>query len=82
MPSKKPASIRRTAGSGSIPGRPADAGRIKVSDLPAQPAEVENKINTGKNVIVGDEITQRTSRRPSVFAPTTRVTATDTMRPP
>src|SRR3954447_27073171 len=57
-PSRNPASISRTAASGS---RPAVVGTVEISHLIPQPREIEHAIHTGEDVIVGHKLAQGTS---------------------
>ena len=59
IPSGSPASISRTATSGSMPGRPARRGAGQRLDLGAQPAEVQDAIHPGQDVVVWNQPAQR-----------------------
>lgn len=51
IPSRKPASISRSAASGSIPGRPTSEG-AEFGDLITQPTEIANAIDARKDVVI------------------------------
>ena len=40
---------------------PTDTGRIEIGHFATQPAEVKDLVDAGKDVIVGDEVTQRSA---------------------
>ena len=44
-----------------IDPRSTDAWCVEIGHLPAQPAKVENPVDAGEDVIVGDEVTQRSA---------------------
>ena len=41
--------------------RPADIRGIELGHLPAQPAEIENPVDAGENVVVGHEVSERSA---------------------
>jgi hypothetical protein len=59
LPSSSPAGISRTATSGSMPGCPARRGAGQRLDLGAQPAEAQDAIHPGQDVVVWNQPAQR-----------------------
>ena len=60
MPNRKPASISRTAHRG-VDARSPVAVTVQTGHLRTQPRQIENTIYPGQHVVVGDQLSQRTT---------------------